>query len=141
MNKRGLGGLGRGGGMMGKGNMTARFDKKEEEDVGVFLPSWYGRTSMKISDLHLSYQGSAAPAPPATEEEARLAAFFNETSNEWEQTHEALSQLVLAFLHLIPLFLLRTILYRSGLLRDGDVFIVIQSRWDGSTSVLVPRWA
>jgi hypothetical protein len=35
MNKRGLGGLGRGGGMMGKGNMTARFDKKEEEDVGV----------------------------------------------------------------------------------------------------------
>lgn len=37
MNKRGLGGLGRGGGMMGKGNMTARFDKKEEEDVGVFF--------------------------------------------------------------------------------------------------------
>jgi hypothetical protein len=36
MNKRGLGGLGRGGGMMGKGNMTARFDKKEEEDVSVF---------------------------------------------------------------------------------------------------------
>jgi hypothetical protein len=49
---------------------------------------------MKISDVHLSYQGPATPAPPATEEEARLAAFFNETSNEWEQTHEALSQLV-----------------------------------------------
>ena len=36
MNKRGLGGLGRGGGMMGKGNMTVRFDKKDEEDVRHF---------------------------------------------------------------------------------------------------------
>lgn len=34
MNKRGMGGLGRGGGMLGKGNMTVRFDKKDEEDVG-----------------------------------------------------------------------------------------------------------
>lgn len=49
MNKRGLGGLGRGGGMMGKGNMTARFDKKEEEDVGVFFRSCLVRIQMRLS--------------------------------------------------------------------------------------------
>jgi hypothetical protein len=131
--------------MMGKGNMTARFDKKEEEDVSVLFPclsSSHLNTPMKISDLHLSYQGSAAPAPPATEEEARLAAFFNETSNEWEQTHEALSQLVL----LLSFTLFLSFFYAPCCI-DRDCcgmemfFIVIQSRWDGSRLASASRRA
>ena len=36
MNKRGMGGLGRGGGAMGTGHMTVRFDKKDDgEEVSL----------------------------------------------------------------------------------------------------------
>jgi hypothetical protein len=98
MNKRGMGGLGRGGGMGAKGNMTLRLDKAEPS-VSSRLQNGWSSANANRRDVVLQEPA----APPATEEEARLAAFFNETSNQWEQTHEVLSQLVSEFFTLYPL--------------------------------------
>ena len=78
---------------MGTGHMTVRFDKKDDGEE-VSLSGWATLDNEALTNALFPSQLSSAPAPPATEEEARLAAFFNETSNQWEQTHEALSQSV-----------------------------------------------